>query len=341
MVRVKIGNTGIITNKNAFGALPIQRISTLEAQDLLTQAYEGGINFFDSARAYSDSEEKIGLALSNVRNNIFIATKTAASEVDRFWEDLRKSLEMLRTDYIDIYQFHNPSFCPKPGDNTGLYEAMLEAKEMGLIRNIGITNHRIKVALEAADTGFYDTIQFPFSYLASDEEIKLVEKCKEKGIGFIAMKSLAGGLINNSKAAYAYLSLFDNVLPIWGIQKTKELNEFLGYIKKPPKMDSEISKIIENDKKTLSGEFCRGCGYCLPCPAEIDIPNVARMSLMLKRAPANVYFGEDWQKKMKKITDCISCNHCSDKCPYGLDTPALLRRNLEDYELTIINISKL
>lgn len=337
MVTVKIGNTGIITNKNAFGALPIQRISSLQAQQLLNLAYEGGINFFDSARAYSDSEEKIGLALSNVRENIFIGTKTKANDVDGFWQDLRKSLEMLKTAYIDIYQFHNPSFCPKPGDGTGLYEAMIEAKEKGLIRNIGITNHKIKVTLEAADSGLYDTIQFPFSYLATDEEISLVKRCKENEVGFIAMKSLAGGLINNSEAAYAYLSLYDNVLPIWGIQRLSELNEFIEYIKNPPKMNSQISDLIENDKKILSGEFCRGCGYCLPCPAGIDIPNAARMSLMIRRAPTNVFFGEEWQEKMKKIEDCINCNHCLDNCPYGLDTPNLLRKNLEDYEQTILD----
>lgn len=336
MVTVKIGNTGIITNKNAFGALPIQRISSLQAQQLLNLAYEGGINFFDSARAYSDSEEKIGLALSNVRENIFIGTKTKAKNVDEFWQDLRKSLEMLKTTYIDIYQFHNPSFCPKPGDGTGLYEAMIEAKQKGLIRNIGITNHKIKVALEAADSGLYDTIQFPFSYLATDEEINLVKRCKENEVGFIAMKSLAGGLINNSEAAYAYLSLYDNVLPIWGIQRLSELNEFIEYIKNPPKMSSQISDLIENDKKILSGEFCRGCGYCLPCPAGIDIPNAARMSLMIRRAPTNVFFGEEWQEKMKKIEDCINCNHCLENCPYGLDTPNLLRKNLEDYEKTIL-----
>lgn len=336
MVTVKIGNTGIITNKNAFGALPIQRISSLQAQQLLNLAYEGGINFFDSARAYSDSEEKIGLALSNVRENIFIGTKTKAKNVDEFWQDLRKSLEMLKTTYIDIYQFHNPSFCPKPGDGTGLYEAMIEAKQKGLIRNIGITNHKIKVALEAADSGLYDTIQFPFSYLATDEEINLVKRCKENEVGFIAMKSLAGGLINNSEAAYAYLSLYDNVLPIWGIQRLSELNEFIEYIKNPPKMNSQISDLIENDKKILSGEFCRGCGYCLPCPAGIDIPNAARMSLMIRRAPTNVFFGEEWQEKMKKIEDCINCNHCLENCPYGLDTPNLLRKNLEDYEKTIL-----
>ena len=335
MVTVKIGNTGIIVNKNGFGALPIQRIDSTQAVEILVQAFEGGINFFDTSRAYSDSEEKIGMALSHVREKIHIASKTKASNEDEFWSDLKKSLQTLKTDYIDIYQFHNPSFCPKPGDGTGLFEAMLDAKNKGLIKHIGITNHKIHIVMEAIESGLYETIQFPFSYLATENEVKLVEKCKENGVGFIAMKSLAGGLINNSRAAYAYLSLFENVLPIWGVQRINELEEFLEYVQNPPVMTPEIIDLIESDKKILSGEFCRGCGYCLPCPAGIDIPNAARMSLMIRRAPTKYLFGEAWQIKMNKIEDCIDCRHCSDNCPYELDTPNLLRRNLEDYVETI------
>ncbi|WP_422484579.1 aldo/keto reductase [Gudongella sp. DL1XJH-153] len=335
MTTVKIGNTGIIVNKNGFGALPIQRIDSSQARQILIRAFEGGINFFDTSRAYSDSEEKIGMSLSHVRDKIHIATKTKASNADEFWSDLEKSLQKLKTDYIDIYQFHNLSFCPKPGDGTGLYEAMLEAKDKGLINHIGLTNHKMHVAMEAIESGLYKTLQFPFSYLATEDEIRLVEMCKENGVGFIAMKSLAGGLINNSRAAYAYLSLFGNVLPIWGVQRINELEEFLEYVKNPPVMTPEILDVIEMDKKILSGEFCRGCGYCLPCPAGIDIPNAARMSLMIRRAPTKGFFGEAWQIKMKKIEDCIDCRHCSDNCPYGLDTPNLLKRNLEDYEQTI------
>ena len=150
MVNVTLGRTGITVNRNGFGALPVQRVSSEEAVKLLRKAYDNGINFFDSARSYTDSEYKIGLALSDVREKIIIATKTPSTTVEGFWRDLENSLTMLKTDYIDIYQFHNPSFCPKPNDGTGLYEAMLEAKNQGKIRFIGITNHRLPVAIEAA-----------------------------------------------------------------------------------------------------------------------------------------------------------------------------------------------
>ncbi len=332
MVKVTLGKTGICVNKNGFGALPIQRISKEEAKIILRKAYYSGINFFDTARFYTDSEEKIGYALSDVRDKIYIASKTMATNVKDFWEQLNTSLEMLKTEYIDIFQFHNPAFCPKPGDGNGMYEAMLEAKDKGKIRHIGITNHKIKVAIEAAESGLYETIQYPFSYLATDEEIELVNKCNKYEIGFIAMKALSGGLISNSAAAYAYLAQYDNVLPIWGVQREAELNEFISYIENPPVLNQELANIIEHDKKELGGEFCRGCGYCLPCPANIDIPTSARMSLMVRRAPTSVYLNEEWQEKMKRVDDCNHCNNCKNHCPYGLDTPELLKRNWNDYK---------
>lgn len=332
MTNVTLGKTGITVNKNGFGALPIQRITKDEAAKLLRKAYDNGITLFDTARAYSDSEEKIGYALSDIRNHITITTKTMAKTADAFWKDLETSLTLLKTDHIDVYQFHNPSFCPKPDDGTGLYEAALKAKEQGKIRFIGITNHRQSVAHEAIQSGLYDTLQFPFCYLCSEQDIELVEECKKHDMGFIAMKALSGGLITNSAAAYAFLAQYDNVLPIWGVQKENELDEFLSYIDNPPTMTEEIRTLIENDRAQLYGSFCRGCGYCMPCPAGIEINNCARMSLLLRRSPSAGHLSEKGQEKMMKIKDCIHCNQCMSKCPYGLNTPELLARNLKDYE---------
>lgn len=332
MEKVRLGRTNIVVNRNGFGALPVQRVNKEEAKVILKKAYANGINFFDSARAYSDSEEKIGLSLSDLRKDIYIATKTMATTVEDFWRDLNTSLELLKTDYIDIYQFHNPSFCPKPNDGTGLYEAMLEAKEQGKIKHIGITNHRLHVAKEAVESGLYDTLQFPFSYLASDKEEELVRLCKEKDVGFICMKALSGGLITRSDVAYAYLAQFDNTLPIWGIQKEKELDEFISYNDNPPVLNDEIKAIIEHDRQELAGEFCRGCGYCMPCPMGIEINQCARMSLMLRRSPSANWLSPHWQEEMKKIETCINCGKCKAHCPYDLNTPELLKKNYEDYK---------
>ena len=332
MEKVILGRTGICVQKNGFGALPVQRVSLNEAKIILRKAYENGIQFFDSARAYSDSEEKIGLALSDVRENIYISTKTMATTVQAFWEDLETSLKMLKTDYIDIYQFHNPSFCPKPGDGTGLYEAMLEAKNQGKIHYIGLTNHGWKVANEAIESDLYDTLQFPFSYLASEKEEELVRLCEEHNVGFICMKALSGGLITRSDIAYAYLLQYKNALPIWGIQKESELDEFISYQKQAPVLTKDIEEIIQHDRKELAGQFCRGCGYCMPCPQGIIINQCARMSLMLRRAPAENWLLEKWQAEMNKIKDCIHCGKCMTHCPYGLNTPELLQKNYEDYQ---------
>ena len=334
MEHVVLGKTGLKVNKNGFGALPIQRISKEDAVVLLQKAFQNGINYFDTARAYSDSEEKIGAALHEVRDQIIISTKTAAQNGEDFWKDLEMSLEKLQTDYIDLYQFHNPAFCPKPGDGSGLYEAALEAKEQGKIRHIGITNHRIAVAKEAVLSGLYETLQFPFSYLASEEEVELVELCRQKEVGFIAMKGLAGGLIHNSASAYAFMCQpqFAHVEPIWGIQREWELDEFLSYQEQAPELNEALLAEIQKDKDQLAGEFCRGCGYCMPCPAGIEINNCARMSLMLRRAPQEAWLSEEWQEKMKKIENCLHCGSCMKKCPYGLNTPELLKRNYEDYK---------
>ncbi len=331
MDTVRLGRTNLTVSKNGFGALPVQRVEMENACRILQRAFEGGINYFDTARMYTDSEEKLGRALHHVREKLVISTKTMSTTVEGFWADLEESLRLLQTDYIDIYQFHNPPFCPKPGDGSGLYEAMLEARAQGKIRFIGFTNHRLTLAEEAVRSGLYDTLQFPFSYLASEREEALVRLCEEMDIGFICMKALAGGLITRSDVAYAYLAGFP-VAPIWGIQRMSELEEFLSYQENPPALDEARLAYIQREREELAGEFCRGCGYCMPCPVGIEINNCARMSLLLRRSPAAGHLSAAGQEKMKKIENCIECGQCKAKCPYGLDTPALLKKNYEDYK---------
>lgn len=326
-----LGKTGLRVTKNGFGALPVQRVGMEEAKRLLRRAYEGGINYFDTARMYTDSEEKLGEALSDVRDKIIISTKTMATTPEGFRADLEMSLKLLKTDYIDIYQFHNPAFCPKPGDGSGLYEEMLKARDEGKIRHIGITNHRLAVAEEAVLSGLYETLQFPFSYLADEKEEKLVRLCEEHNVGFICMKALAGGLITRSEVAYAFLREYP-VAPIWGVQRERELDEFLSYNENPPTLTEEMREFIKEEREALAGEFCRGCGYCMPCPVGIEINTCARMSLLIRRAPQNLQLTDKSVEMMKKIEKCIECGKCKSKCPYGLDTPNLLKRNYEDYK---------
>lgn len=340
MRRITLGSTGITVPQNAFGALPIQRVDKATAAALLRRAFEGGMRFFDTARAYSDSEEKLGAAFEGIRDQLFIATKTQAKTPEEFWNHLETSLRLLKTDYIDIYQLHCAAQCYRPGDGTGLYECLEEAKKQGKIRHIGITTHKLMVAEEIIQSGLYETLQYPFSYISSERELLLPGKCREKNMGMIAMKGLAGGLISNAPAAMSFMLQFDNVLPIWGVQRERELEDWLAFMEKEPEMTEEIRAFIAKEKKELDGDFCRGCGYCMPCPVGIEINSCARMSLMLRRAPSDRWLTQEWQEKMKKIEDCIECRQCMSKCPYELHTPELLRRNYEDYKKVLAGESK-
>ncbi|MDO5135696.1 MAG: aldo/keto reductase [Eubacteriales bacterium] len=333
MKMITLGTTGIRVPQNGFGALPVQRVTKEKAVEIIRRAYDGGMRFFDTARAYSDSEEKLGEALQVYpRDSYYLASKTAATTPEGFWEDLERSLELLKTDHLDIYQFHCAGTVFRPGDGSGMYECMEEAKSQGKIRHMGITAHKLQVALDAVESGLYETLQFPFSYLSSEKELELVRRSAEKNMGYLAMKGLAGGLINQSRPAMAFMAQFDNVLPIWGIQKEEELEEWLAFMEVCPVLDEELSAFIEREKKELAGDFCRGCGYCMPCPAGIMINQCARMSLMLRRAPSKAWLTAEMQEEMKKIEGCLHCGQCARKCPYELDTPTLLQKNYEDYQ---------
>lgn len=332
MDKIRLGRTNLMVSKSGFGALPIQRVSFEEAKKILRKAYDNGINFLDTARAYSDSEEKIGYSLSDVRNNIIIATKSTAKDKKTLLKDIETSLSKLKTDYIDILQLHNPDVLPNPNDAEGLYAGLLEAKKRGMIRFIGITNHRIKNALDAAASELYDTVQFPLSSISADVDLKLIEECKKRDVGVIAMKALSGGLITNAASTFAFLRQFDNLIPIWGIQRESELDEFIDLEKNPPKLDDDMWAIINKDRAELAGEFCRGCGYCMPCPAGIEIPTSARITLLLGRSPYKGFLKDEFKEKMELINNCIACGNCKNHCPYKLDTPNLLKRELKNYE---------
>ena len=331
MKNITLGKTGITTPQNAFGALPIQRVDIDQAVHLLCKAYDGGMTFFDTARAYSDSEIKVGKAFEGMRDKVCIASKTTAKDPEQFWKELDTTLTNLKTDYLDIYQLHCVPQCYKPDDGTGMYEAMVEAKRLGKIRHIGITAHKIGIAEEIIESGLYETLQFPFCYLATDRDVELVRSCEKAGMGFIAMKGLSGGLLTNSEACMAFMSEY-NVLPIWGIQRDKELDEWLSFFDRDVRMTDEIRAFIEKERTELLGDFCRGCGYCAPCTVGIPINNCARMSQLIRRAPSEEFLGEFWQGEMMKIEQCIDCGACKKRCPYELDIPTLLRKNLADYK---------
>ncbi|MCL2544559.1 MAG: aldo/keto reductase [Clostridia bacterium] len=324
-----LGNTGLTVSRSAFGALPIQRRSKRDAAALLRRAQEAGINFFDTARAYSDSEEKMALGLGDVRERIVIATKTHACAPEEFWAHLEASLGALGAETIDIYQFHNPAEVPMA--DSPMYRCMLEARAQGKIRHIGISCHLLANARAAMESGLYATIQYPLSILSDPSEMAFARECGERGIGVIAMKALCGGLLTSAAPSMALLRGLPHVVPIWGFQHDHELDEVLALERDPPALDEAMRARIEKDRAGLAGDFCRGCGYCLPCAAQIQINTCARMPLLLRRAVYQNFLTPYWRREMERIEGCTGCGLCSSRCPYKLDAPRLLRAAWADY----------
>ena len=329
MEKIRLGKTELMVSKAAFGGLPIQRREMSDAVKILRRAYENGINFFDTAAHYTDSQEKIGRALSDVRHDIVIATKSAYTAKDKVAADIEDSLRQMKTDYIDVFQFHN--LFPDTEDPNGAYAAALEAKQKGYVRHIGLSLHPTDLAFKAIESGSFETLQYPFSYLSTEREQKLVRATVSYGMGYIAMKGMAGGLLTNIRACYAFLKQFDGAVPIWGIRTMKELEEWLVVIREDPDLDEELLAAIEKDRKELGDGFCRSCGYCMPCPAEIEIRNCARMNRLMRRAPWKEFGSSVWREKMDRINDCTECRQCVAKCPYNIDIPNVLKFMLDDY----------
>ena len=331
MKYIKLGSTGLTVTRPAMGCLPVQRCDTEYAVKLLQAAYDGGIRYFDTANAYTDSEKKIGLALADVRKDIVISTKSHAGNKEGVLTHIENSLKMMKTDHIDLFQFHQVTAVPDPNDPEGAYAGALEAKRRGWIDHIGFTSHTVEVAEQCIASGYFETCQFPFSYLSDERDLALAARCKEAGMGFIAMKGLAGGLLTNVKACHAFMEQYDNVIPIWGIQRLEELDQWLKAAEEDAPLDEELNAVIKADRQQLAGTFCRSCGYCMPCTVGIDIMNCARMNMLLRRSPWQQYMSEEWYNKMQRINDCVNCRQCVSKCPYGLDQPSLLKYMLKDY----------
>ncbi len=332
MKTTRLGRTNLIVTRTGFGALPIQRVEMTEAIRILRAAYDGGITFYDTARAYTDSEEKIGRAFAGMRDSVVIATKSTARNRSGVLADLEVSLRELRTDYVDLLQLHNPKDIQDPDDPESAYAGLVEAREKGMTRFIGITNHVRERSIAAIDSGLYDTLQYPVCHISAPEDLAVIDRCKEADIAVIAMKALSGGLLTQLAPAFAFLRQYSNVIPIWGIQRMSELKELLSYEADPPALDDRMWEIIETDRRELADEFCRACGYCLPCPQDIPIPMAARMGLLLRRMPYQQFLSGDWHEKMHRIEKCTDCGACRSRCPYGLNPASMLQKALVDYD---------
>jgi predicted aldo/keto reductase-like oxidoreductase len=329
MKKRQLGNTNIMACPVGFGGIPIQKLSFKEAEKVLLHAIEAGINFFDTARSYTDSEKKIGQVLKPHRDKIYLATKAMSRDFRGMTLELETSLRYLQTDTIDLYQLHSvgtEEILKRVIGPHGALEALVKARQAGKIRWIGITGHSRPVLLKAVKTGLFDTVQFPFNPIEDEWEQDVMPEAKNKGMGIIGMKPVAGGALRNVSASIRFTLSRGVDVSIPGMDSIEEVDENALAGETPKKITKEELEKLEEEKELWGGKFCRRCGYCMPCPEGLNIP-----FLLLIEAYYSRYGLKDWalsrlKKLEKKYDDCIACGECIKKCPYELPIPDLMKK---------------
>lgn len=308
-----LGKTNLKVNEIGCGGIPIQRVSQEVVNDMINEMVKQNINFIDTARGYSISEELLGNALVGKRDKFILATKSMSRTYEGMKKDIEISLNNLKTNYIDIYQIHNVSL---KDDYKGAYEALVEAKEKGLIGHIGVTSHSLEFMENIIKTDMFETIQFPYNIVETQAE-EVFKKAKDNNIGIIVMKPLAGGAITNAKVAIKYILNNENIsVVIPGMESVDQVKEN-NKIKEGQYTDLEI-KNIKEVKQLLDNDFCRRCGYCLPCTKGINIPFVFLCEGYVTRYNLGEWGLSRYQTLPAKASDCISCKVCESRCPYKL-----------------------
>jgi hypothetical protein len=337
MQRVKLGQTGLKVSEIGFGGIPIIPLPVDEAVAIVRHCFERGITFFDTANMYPTSEEKIGSALADVRNQVVLATKTTERGAAGAAGHIDLSLELLRTDYIDLYQFHNVSNAEAlaeiqaPG---GAYEAVLEAQQAGKIRCIGISSHSIATATAALETGLFQTLQFPFNFIESDPQEALFPLARSRGVGLIGMKPLGGGLLERADLCFGFLQQYPDLVPIPGIRTPAEVDEIVELYRQRPQLSDDHLRAMQEIRSVLGEKFCHRCEYCMPCEQGVQISGVLMYRAAAKRlSPGNVklWLGD----AMETVGQCIECGQCEEKCPYQLPIADLLKENLALYSAAV------
>lgn len=329
-----LGKTGLKVSELGFGGIPILRLQTDEAVKILYHAYDKGITFYDTANMYRDSEAKIGQALSSVRKKIVIATKTTRRDAVGFRENLENSLQKLRTDYLDLYQFHqvaNEIEWNKITQEGGAWDEAQKAKTEGKIRFLGVTSHNLAIAIKLAKTGLFSTVQFPFNFIEQEAKDKLHKYSREKGIGIIAMKPFAGGVIDSAALAFKYLRQFPDVLPIPGFDSIKSVDEIVSIYDRPNEIADRDVDNMEKYRQELGRKFCRRCEYCQPCPHGVIITPAMGYPIVASRMSPAISV-EFLKIPMESTQKCTECGECIERCPYELPIPEILKKNYDLFE---------
>lgn len=321
MHQVRLGRTGLMVSAVAFGGIPIQRLTEDEAVRVVRHCLDRGVNFIDTANGYTTSEERIGKAIEGRRDGLIIATKSGARTGDGVREHLALSLERLGVKTIDLYQFHGVSSeenYERTLEAGGPLEVAREAQIAGKVRHIGITSHSLDIVLKATCSGYFETIMFPFNFVANEEAEKLIPVAEEHDVGFIAMKPMGGGMLENATIAFKYLRRFSNVIPVVGIQRTEEIDEIAAVMEGPAEMSASEETEMMRIKQELGTRFCRRCNYCQPCSQEIPISVVLTFESFVKRMPVERLLSGGFTRMMQAAETCLKCGECETRCPYGL-----------------------
>ncbi len=322
-----LGKTGLNISRMGLGGIPIQRIDAEGTKKLVYQLMEAGVNYIDTARGYTVSEQYLGYALEGIRDKFVLATKSMSRTKEAMAKDIDISLGNLKTDYIDLYQVHNPNMAQLEQviGPDGALEALLEAKAAGKIGHIGLTAHSVEVFEKALELDWVETIMFPYNIVETQGEA-LIKKAAEKNIGFVDMKPLAGGAIEDATLAVRFLvSNPDVTVVIPGMADTKEIEQNLAAGENTAPLTAEEQKKVEDIRQTLGTQFCRRCNYCAPCTVGINIPSVFLFQGYLDR-----YGLADWAKDRYgamavKASACVECGACEPRCPYGLPIRQMLK----------------
>jgi len=334
METIRLGKTEMMVSKLGFGGIPIQRVSEDDAVAVVRRCVELGITFIDTANAYTTSEERIGKAISGRRDGLFLATKTTSRIRDEVKSHLRLSLKRLGVDFIDLYQLHSVSDHETLNtilDPNGPRAVVTDAKKAGLVKHIGVTSHSMDIAKELVKSDCFETIMFPFNLITCEAAEELLPLAREHDVGFIAMKPLEGGMLDNITLAFKYLFQFPDVVSIVGVEKVSEIEEIVQMVDRPQMMTAGEQEEMERLRRKLGKTFCRRCDYCQPCVEEIPISVVMHFPDLVKRLPAETIVSGWIAGVMEKAANCTECGDCEERCPYGLPIREMLERYVNWY----------
>jgi len=335
MEKIRLGKTNMMVSKLGFGGVPIQRLTENEAVGVVRRCVELGVNFLDTANSYTTSEERIGKAILGRREGLILATKSYARTADEIEGHLKLSLERLDSESIDLYQFHDVSnleILDVVLSSNGPMSVVKAAKNAGVMKHIGITSHSVDVAKEAVKSDSFETIQFPFNFINREAGEELLVLAREHDVGFIAMKPLAGGRLENVTIAFKYLFHFPDVLPIPGIEKTKEVEELVQLLDRPRQITKAEQLEMQRLRDKLGNQFCRRCDYCQPCTEGIRISAALTISNPEKQMPPNRLFHGWINELLEKAENCSECGDCEERCPYHLPIREMLAKEVEWYQ---------